>query len=172
MKKIALSVFAAVVMLLSSGADAQAQKIAIIDSRQVLEAYPEYVAAVNRIQGIQKLWEDSLQTMSTVFKTKYETYQSMVEQMTPEKKKQVEEELSKMQEAAVKFQNTKFGQQGELAQQQAAIGAPLFEKVRNLVSTWAKKEKYTLVLDKSAVIYVDGAADVTEKVVTYIKTAK
>ena len=172
MKKIALSVFAAVVMLLSSGADAQAQKIAIIDSRQVLEAYPEYVAAVARIQGIQKLWEDSLQTMSTVFKTKYETYQSMVEQMSPEKKKQVEAELSALQESAVKFQNTKFGQQGELAQQQAAIGAPLFEKVRNLVGTWAKKEKYTLVLDKSAVIYVDGATDVTDKVVAHVKTAK
>src|SRR5690349_8379579 len=94
MKKIALSAFAAVVMLLSSGGNAQAQKIGIIDSRQVLEAYPEYVAAVQKIQGIQKVWEDSLQTMSTVFKTKYETYQSMVEQMSPEKKKQVETELS------------------------------------------------------------------------------
>ncbi len=171
MKKIALSVFAAVMMLLSS-ADAQAQKIAIIDSRQVLEAYPEYVAAVQKIQTIQKVWEDSLQMMSTVFKTKYETYQSMVEQMTPEKKKAVEAELSALQESATKFQTTKFGQQGELAQQQAAIGGPLFEKVRTLVGTYAKKEKFTLVLDKSAAIYVDGAADVTDKVVTYIKTAK
>ena len=158
-------------MLLSS-ADAQAQKIAIIDSRQVLEAYPEYIAAVQKIQGIQKMWEDSLQTMSTVFKTKYETYQSMVEQMTPEKKKQVEAELSALQESATKFQTAKFGQQGELAQQQAAIGGPLFEKVRALVGNYAKREKFTLVLDKSAAIYVDGASDVTDKVVTYIKTAK
>ena len=171
MKKIALSVFAAAVMLLSN-ADAMAQKIAIIDSRQVLEAYPEYVAAVQRIQGIQKSWEDSLQTMSTVFKTKYETYQSMVEQMSPEKKKQVEAELQTLQESALKFQNAKFGQQGELAQKQAEVAGPLFEKVRGLVGTWAKKEKYTLVLDKSAAIYVDGAADVTDKVVSHIKTAK
>lgn len=171
MKKIALSAFAAVVMLLSSG-NAQAQKIAIIDSRQVLEAYPEYISAVQKIQGMQKVWEDSLQTMSTVFKTKYETYQSMVEQMSPEKKKQVEAELSALQETATKFQTAKFGQQGELAQQQAAIGGPLFEKVRTLVGNYAKREKFTLVLDKSAAIYVDGAADVTDKVVTYIKTAK
>ena len=171
MKKIALSAVAAVVMLLSS-ADAQAQKIAIIDSRQVLEAYPEYITAVQKIQNIQKVWEDSLQTMSTVFKTKYETYQSMVEQMTPEKKKQVEAELSALQETATKFQTAKFGQQGELAQQQAAIGGPLFEKVRTLVGNYAKREKFTLVLDKSAAIYVDGASDVTDKVVTYIKTAK
>jgi outer membrane protein len=171
MKKIALSAFAAVLMLLSTGAQAQ-QRIAIVDSRQVLEAYPEYVAAVQKMQGIQKLWEDSLQTMSTVLKTKYETYQSMVEQMTPEKKKAVEAELALMQENAQKFQTAKFGQQGELAQQQAAIGGPLFEKVRNLVAAYAKREKYTLMLDKSTAIYVDGAADVTDKVVTYIKTAK
>jgi outer membrane protein len=171
MKKIALSAFAAVVMLLSTGAQAQ-QRIAIVDSRQVLEAYPEYVAAVQKMQGIQKVWEDSLQTMSTVLKTKYETYQSMVEQMTPEKKKAVEAELALMQENAQKFQTAKFGQQGELAQQQAAIGGPLFEKVRNLVAAYAKREKYTLMLDKSTAIYVDGAADVTDKVVTYIKTAK
>lgn len=171
MKKIALSAFAAVVILLSTGAQAQ-QRIAIVDSRQVLEAYPEYVAAVQKMQGIQKVWEDSLQTMSTVLKTKYETYQSMVEQMTPEKKKAVEAELALMQENAQKFQTAKFGQQGELAQQQAAIGGPLFEKVRNLVAAYAKREKYTLMLDKSTAIYVDGAADVTDKVVTYIKTAK
>lgn len=172
MKKIALSVFAAVVMLLSSGADAQAQKIAIIDSRQVLEAYPEYIAAVQRIQGIQKIWEDSLTMMSTQFKTKMETYQSVLDQLSPEKKKSAEAELTAMQEAAIKFQNAKFGQQGELAQQQAAIGGPLFEKVRALVAQYAKKEKYTLVLDKSTVVYSEGAADVTEKVVTYVRTAK
>jgi outer membrane protein len=172
MKKIALSAFAAVVMLLSSGADAQAQKIGIIDSRQVLEAYPDYVAAVQKIQGLQKIWEDSLQTMNTVLKTKYETYQTMVEQMSPEKKKSVEAELSAMQESAVKFQTAKFGQQGELAQQQAAIGGPLFEKVRNLVGQYAKREKYTLILEKSVALYADGANDVTDKVVAYIKTAK
>jgi outer membrane protein len=172
MKKIALSAFAAVVMLLSSGADAQAQKIGIIDSRQVLEAYPEYVAAVQKIQGIQKVWEDSLQMMSTQFQTKYETFQSVLDQLSPEKKKSAEAELSTMREAAVKFQNAKFGQQGELAQQQAAIGGPLFEKVRGLVGAYAKREKYTLMLDKSAAIYVDGAADVTDKLVAYIKTIK
>lgn len=172
MKKIALSFFAAAVMLLSSGSDAQAQKIGIIDSRQVLEAYPEYVTALNKIQTIQKIWEDSLQMMSTQFKTKYETFQSVLDQLSPEKKKSAEAELSAMQENAVKFQNAKFGQQGELAQQQAAIGGPLFEKVRTLVGQYAKKEKYTLMLDKSAAIYVDGSADVTDKVVVFIKTAK
>lgn len=169
MRKIALSAFAAFVLLVSAGSEAQAQKIGVIDSRTVLEAYPEYVTAVGRIQGLQKMWEDSLQMMSTQFKTKLETYQSVLDQLSPEKKKSAEAELGAMQEAATKFQQAKFGQQGELAQQQSAIAGPLFEKVRNLVSQYAKRDKYTMVLDKSAAIYIDNSMDITDKVVAYVK---
>jgi outer membrane protein len=170
MKKFALSAFAALMMLLSAGTDAQAQKVGVIDSRQVLEAYPEYIAAVNRIQGIQKLWEDSLTMMSTQFKTKLETYQSVLDQLSPEKKKSAEAELGALQETAQKFQQAKFGQNGELAQQQQQIAAPLFEKVRALVAQYAKREKYTMILDKSAAIYVDAGNDVTDKVAAFVKT--
>jgi len=172
MKKFALSAFAALVMLLSAGADAQAQKVGVIDSRQVLEAYPEYIAAMNRIQGIEKVWVDSLQMMSTQFKTKLETYQSVLDQLSPEKKKSAETELAALQESAQKFQQAKFGQQGELAQQQQQIVGPLFEKVRNLVGQYAKREKYTMIIDKSAAIYVDGGSDVTDKVAAFVKTGK
>lgn len=168
MKKFALTAFAALATLVSY-TDASAQKIAVIDSRAVLEAYPEAIAANQRLSSLQKMWQDSLQTMKTQLQTKFETYQSVLDQLTAEKKKSAEAELGLMQENAAKFEQAKFGQQGELAKEQAAIVGPLLEKVRAIVTNFAKKEKFGLVLDKTAAIYFDPASDMTEKVIAHLK---
>jgi Skp family chaperone for outer membrane proteins len=56
------------IMAVTVGA-ANAQKVAVIDTRTVLGAMPEAQAANSRLEATRKIWQDSLQTMETVFKT-------------------------------------------------------------------------------------------------------
>jgi outer membrane protein len=170
MKKFALTAFAALAMFLST--DAMAQKIAIIDSKIILDSHPEAVAAVQKLQGIQKVWTDSLSMMRTALKTKFETYSSMLDQLSEEKKKSANQELETMQEGIARFEQVKFGQQGELAQQQAALVRPILEKIQQAVAGFAKREKYSVVLDRQNVIYFDSAVDVTEKFAAYLRNGK
>lgn len=172
MKKFALTAFAALAMFLATGTDAMAQKIAIIDSKMILDTHPDAIAASQKLQGIQKVWADSLTMMRTALKTKYETYSGMIDQLSAEKKKSADQELQGMQESIAKFEQTKFGQQGEFAQQQATLVRPILEKIQAAVAGFAKKEKYTVVLDRASVIYFDGAVDATEKFAAYLKSGK
>lgn len=157
------------IMAVTVGA-ASAQKIAVIDTRTVLGAMPEAQAANTRLEATRKIWQDSLQTMETVFQTKADTYQKMGENVTPEYKKKSQEELQALQQTALAYQQAKFGQQGELAQLQQSLVEPIMTKLRNAIEAFGKKEKYTMILDRTAAIYVDGASDITTKFQDYLKS--
>jgi outer membrane protein len=157
------------VVALTAGA-ANAQKVAVIDSKVILAAMPEAQAANTRLEAARKIWQDSLQTMETVFQTKADTYQKMGDNVTPDFKKKSQEELQTLQQTAIAYNQAKFGQQGELAQLQAQLVEPIMTKLKNAIDTYGKKEKLTVILDKTATIYVDGASDITSKFQDYLKS--
>lgn len=167
MKNFVLGLIA--VMTLGAGV-ASAQKVAVIDSRSVLAAMPEALTANAQLEAKRKIWQDSLQTMETVFQTKLDTYQKMGDNVTADYKKKSEDELKGLQQTAVAFNQAKFGQQGELAQLQASLVEPIMGKLRSAIEAYGKREKFTMILDKSAAIYVDGAADITAKFQDYLKS--
>jgi Skp family chaperone for outer membrane proteins len=94
----------------------------------------------------------------------------MGDNVTAEYKKKSQDELQALQQTALAYQQAKFGQQGELAQLQQSLVEPIMTKLRNAIEAYGKKEKLTLIIDKSAAIYVDGASDVTTKFQDYLKS--
>jgi outer membrane protein len=166
MKKIAYSTFMAIgLMVASLTGTAQAQKIAVVNSQDVLAKIPEAIAAGQRLEGIRNLWQDSLKHMQTATETKFNTYKSVFETLTPEMKEKAQQEVNLMQEQAVQFQNVKFGQNGEFQQAQTTLMQPILNKVKNTIESIAKRDKYALVIEKQAVYYSDNTIDITEKVV-------
>lgn len=157
------------VVALTAGA-ANAQKVAVIDTRTVLAAMPEAQTANTQLEGARKMWNDSLQTMETVLQTKADTYQKMGDNVTADFKKKAADEIQQLQQTAVAFQQAKFGQQGELAQMQNQLVEPIMTKLKNAIDAYGKKEKYTLIVDKSAAIYADNAIDITTKFQDYLKS--
>ena len=157
------------VVALTAGA-ANAQKVAVIDTRTVLAAMPEAQAANSRLEAARKMWTDSLQTMETVLQTKADTYQKMGDNVTADFKKKAQDELQTLQQSAMAYNQAKFGQQGELAQMQSQLVEPIMTKLKSAIDAYGKKEKYTLIIDKSAAIYVDNASDITTKFQDYLKS--
>jgi len=149
-----------------------AQKIAVLDSREVLSSMPESQTASAQVQALQKKWQDSLQLMQTQLQAKADAYKKILDQMTQEKKDAVNQELAQGQDALIRYRDEKFGQDGELTKQQGIILQPIFDKVNAALSALVKKEKYTIVFDKKAVLNSDGAIDITQKLIDALKAGK
>ncbi len=148
---------------------AHAQKIGVVDINAVVTAMPEYTAANNQIEVQRKAYMDTLQTMQTEYQTKVETYQKLGETVSADFKKKETADLDSLQAAFNKFRDDKFGQQGELAQMQANLMKPITDKLQNTLASYAKKEKLTIILPKTATVYDDATIDYTTKFQDYLK---
>lgn len=165
---------AAVALCVFCGQNASAQKIAVIDSREVLSALPAAVAANQQIQALTKAYTDSLQNMQTTMQAKAEAYQKVLDTMSPEAKQRAQADMTSMQENYMKFRDAKFGQDGDLARQQASLLKPIVDKTTEAISAIAKRDKYAAVLDKAngTVVFSDATIDITQKLVDYMKNGK
>lgn len=148
---------------------AHAQKIGVVDVNAVVTAMPEYIAANQKIEDQRKIYMDTLQTMQTQYQTKVDTYQKLGETASPDFKKKEAADLDSLQTAFNKFRDDKFGQQGELAKMQADLMKPITDKLQNALASYAKKEKLTIILPKTATVYDDPTIDYTAKFQDYLK---
>ncbi len=173
MKKLTYSALAVLALVMGLNiSSANAQKIAVLDSREVLSSMPETAIANQRIQGLQKIWQDSLQLMQTAMQSKADAYKKVLDTMTPERKEAANQELAQMQDQALKYRDSKFGQDGELAHQQQLILQPIFDKTKLAIAAIVKRDKYIIVLDKTSVLNSDNAIDITQKLIDYLKAGK
>jgi outer membrane protein len=162
----------ALVAFLALGAftgTASAQKVAAVDIKTVLAAMPEAQAADQQIQAASKMWTDSLQNMRTQYQAKQDTYAKLGETASADYKKKEADDLQGLADQFTKFQEAKFGKEGELAQMQTKLLQPIYDKLRASLQAYAKKEKVSVIIDKGAAVYVDESADLTAKFQEYLK---
>ena len=148
---------------------AQAQKIAVIDVNAVGAGMPEYQAATAKIQSLQKAYQDSLQAMKTKYQATMDTYAKLGETASPDMKKKETDDLAAQEDVYTKFNAAKFGQDGEIAQTSANLMKPIQDKLQNALEGFAKKEKYAVILPKTATVFADPSLDQTTKFEDYLK---
>lgn len=159
--------------LISHSAFAQKEsKVAVVDVNSVVASMPEYVSANKKVTDLQTQYNDSLKTMETRFQTTQDTYSKLGETASPEAKKREQDDLTAQQTAMRAFYDSKFGQQGEIAQMQQQLTTPILKKVKDALEGFAKKEHYTMIMPTGSLIYFDPTMDVTTKFQDYLKAAK
>jgi Skp family chaperone for outer membrane proteins len=150
---------------------APALKIGIVDIEVILKEMPEAVDADKRLKEIGTKWQDSLLAMKKTFDDKVALYQKQKSMKTAEQQQKEEEALQNLQMQLMQYQETKFGQNGELNITREKFLDPIRNKVRTAIQKVAKDEKISLVLDKTsqAILYFDDKFDLTYKVLDNIK---
>ncbi len=107
--------------------------------------------------------------MRTQYQAAAQTAQKLGETATPEFKAKEAAMLDSMQTVYGKFQEDKFGQQGEIAQEQSNLMKPITDKLQNALASYAKKERLEIILPKTATVYDDVTIDYTTKFQDYLK---
>ncbi len=178
-------VLAAFIILMGAGKSYSQVKVAYVDSETILKQLPEYTQITKDLQGVAKLYQDTITAKENEIKTKAQTMQTRYEEVqkqvqagqitTDAQKQAVEQELQTMQtEVRTLDESLTYYKQfadRDLASRQQEMFKPVQEKVTKTIESVAKEMKINFVLDKStgAMVYGDKEFDITFKVLDKLK---
>ncbi|GAB1039625.1 MAG: OmpH family outer membrane protein [Shewanella algae] len=161
----------ALMMLMLMGAPlaAQAEKLAVVDMGAVFEQLPQREQISNalktefgdRMAEVQKLQED--------LRGLLEKQQRDAALMSEAQKTEL---VRKMESLKADYQLKGKALDEDLRRRQGEEQNKLLVKVQKAINTIAEKEKYDMVLQRGAVVYVKPAADISSKVVEALSKGK
>ena len=166
MKKLQLTL----VLLLFTSFGAFAQRFAYIDSQYILKHIPDYISAQKEIASLTDQWQKEVDARFLEIDRMYKAYQADQVLMTPEMKKNRENEIIEKEKAAKDFQRLKFGPDGEIAQKSNALIKPIQDKIAKAIQAVAESEDLDMIFDKNSEVIMlyanpryDKSADVIVK---------
>lgn len=166
MKKL-LNVAAIAVGLLFAGNAANAQqKLAHINSQELLSLMPELKSADATFKTFQQQKQTVLEQMDGERQKKIQTYRDKEATISQANKEAVGKELETMgkeiEDFTKRMQETQQKAQQELGQKQQELYNPVYQKAEAAVRAVAKEKGYAYVFDVSqtGVVYFDGGEDI------------
>ena len=158
---------ALIVLLFPALAMSQALKIAVVDVQKVILTVPDGKAAKAKLERNAKKKQKALDKQQKDLLQMKEDLERKASLMAEAAKKQ---QVMAYQQKVAKLQEDYMKMQQELKEQEAKTLKPIFDKVQKAIKAVAKKDKYTLVLEKTAgVLFAEDALDVTDKVIKSYK---
>ena len=147
------------VLLIAIASQASAQKIAHINSNDLLLMMPERKAAETTMQDFAKQLESQMQTMNGEYEAKVGDYQSKKDMMTDVIRADKEKEIIDLETRIKNFQQTA---QESLQKKEQELLSPMMEKAKKAINDVAKEGGYKYVIDSSvgALLYMDPTEDI------------
>jgi outer membrane protein len=150
------------IVLFALPAWAQELKIGLIDVQKVLSESNSGKKAREKFQAQVKKTEADLMRQ----KQDMEKLKADMDKKGPLLKEDDRKNLEKeLQRKYVTYQQDMRDSQEELQQKERAMTAEILKELETVVTDVGKKEKFTLILERSQLLYSDQAVDITTKVV-------
>ncbi len=150
---------AAAVLMLGFTTITNAQKIAHVNSNDLMLLMPERKQAESTLQDFAKELEKQMMGMNQEYEAKVGEYQKMSTSMTDVIKQDKEKEIVDLETRIKNFQQTA---QESLQKKESDLLAPMMEKAKKAINDVAKEAGYKYVLDTAvgAVLYSEAADDI------------
>ncbi len=153
-------------------ADAQrGVRIGYIDMEYILESVPEYQEAATQLDGKVQRWKADIQKKSQEIDQMKLNLANERVLLTKELIEEREEEVKIKEDEMIKYQQDRFGPNGDLVIQRRQLVQPIQDQVFNIVQEIAEAKKYDFIFDKSADVVMLFAAkrnDISETVLRSI----
>lgn len=150
------------------GMSAHAQRYAFIDTDFILEQIPAYQEAQTEIDAQAEKWQKQIEARYDEIEKMYSAYKAEQVLLTPELRKQKEDEIIKKEKEAKDLQREKFGVDGELFKLRQELIKPIQDSVFDAVRKMAEQKSYAVIFDKaassSALIYANPKYDQSEEI--------
>jgi len=145
----------------------QRQKFGYVDTEYILEKLPEYRSAQRMLDEFSTTWQDEIEQRYTVLDRKFKEFKAEEPLLTSEQRRTREEEIIKLETEIKKFENDKFGPQGELFQKRQELIKPIQDKVFKAIQKVSKDGAYDFVFDiagNMVVLITDPKYDLSDEV--------
>ena len=148
-------------MILSGIVGMNAQKVAVIDMDYILKAIPQYESANDQLNQLSAKWQKDYQT-ELVF-------------LTPEMKKQRENDIIAKERQVNEKKKQYFGAEGELFKKRNALIKPIQDEIYNAIQELSNTKKYDLIIDKNSnigIIFASPKIDISDEVLSAMGYSK
>ena len=148
-----------IILCFSFNAKAQrGVRIGYIDMEYILENVPEYKEATMQLNGKVQKWKQDIEKKNNEIEQMKLNLSNERVLLTKELIDEREEEIKIKEEELLKYQQDRFGPNGDLDIQRRQLVQPVQDQVFNIVQEIAVNKKYDFIFDKSADIVMLFAA--------------
>ncbi|MDT8323418.1 MAG: OmpH family outer membrane protein [Bacteroidota bacterium] len=149
------------------------QKIAYVDIAAIMKELPEAQEAQRMLDAVVDKWQKELREMEDEWQAKFNDYDKRKLILTEQGRARAEKELQELDARIMDFRDQKFGQDGELFQEEDRLMRPIQDLVFDQVKGLAVELGYDYVVDKSGgvmIIYANPEHDLTLQAIERIKS--
>lgn len=150
-------------------------KVAVVNMEYILENVPEYQKAKQDLDLKMQQWNGEIQAMKTEIEQMEKALQSEKVLLTKELIEEKEEDIRLKQEDLLKYQQKRFGPEGDFKLQSVQLIQPVQDQVFNEVQKISELKKYDFIMDSSEVnlLYSADRHDLSDEILRAIgRTAK
>lgn len=134
-------------------------RIGYIDMEYILENVPEYREASTQLDGKAQRWKTDIEKMQNEIDKMKVDLSSEKALLTSELIEEREEDIKIKEDELIKYQQDRFGPNGDLYIQRRQLVQPIQDQVFNIVQEISENKKYDFIFDKSADIVMLFAAE-------------
>lgn len=154
---------------------ASAQKYCIIDSEKVFKSLDEYNKAIAQLDELGKGYQAEVDNRYQSIESLYNNYMAQKSSLSASTRATIEKQILEKEEAAQKYQQEVFGEDGTLMKKRVELIKPIQVKVFAAIEKYAKAQGYDLVLDKASnasILYNGEAIDHTAQIIEELTKQK
>ena len=158
----------AIALLFTAAFSAQAQRIGVINTEQILARIPAYVAAQEQLNALNDKYKATIEAELGRVEALYKNYQENRASMTASQRQNAENEIIAKERVAQEKQKIYFGEDGIMAKKAEELLDPIRKRVERAIETVALQGRYDLVIDLAAiqgVVYKNEALDLSNLVI-------
>lgn len=145
------------------------QKIAVVDSKYIMENIPEYNSAQDQLDEISVTWQKEIEAKFTEIAKLYENYKAEQVLLPEDMKQKKIAEIEKKEKEAKDLQKQRFGKDGDLFKKRQELIKPVQDKVYNAINEISTTSNYQVVFDKSSdliMLYVNSKIDISDEILS------
>ncbi|MBI1225855.1 MAG: OmpH family outer membrane protein [Bacteroidetes bacterium] len=128
----------------------EAQRIAYVDVKVILESIDEYQKAQDELDKVAATWRQEIAQEYDNIKGQYNRYQAEQVLMSDDARKKKEDEIMDMEKKVRELQKEKFGPEGALFQRRKELVQPIQDRVYAAIEDYASDKGYDFIFDKSS----------------------
>lgn len=132
MTRTLLTAFLVLLLGLSVGT-AQAQRIAFVNTKYILDQMPEYQSAQTELDRFSRLWQDEIDERYVTIKRMRDAYNAEAILLTEEMKRSRMEDIEKREREARELQKKRFGVGGDLFKKRQELIQPIQDRIYQAV---------------------------------------
>lgn len=158
-----------ILLLLTTGIAANAQKFALIDMEYILKKIPAYENANGQLNQMSQQWQQEVEKSSDEAKSLYKNYQSASASLSDAQKQKKEEAIVAKEKEASELRRKYFGPEGELFKKRESLINPIQDEIYNVVKEISEQKGYSAVIDRASatsIIFASPSIDISNEVLT------